>query len=70
MAKFWNSLSGYKTYITAAAGVLLVIAQHNGVNIPGIHVDDNVVWQAVIASCLRAGIANSPGNQPGGAIGS
>jgi len=59
MANFWNSLSGYKTYITAAVGVALVIAEHNGVVIPGLHVDDNVVWQAVIAACLRSGIASS-----------
>ena len=59
MANFWKSLSGYKTYITAAIGVLLVIAQHNGLAVPGVKLDDNVVWQAVIAACLRSGIANS-----------
>ena len=58
MANIWNSLSGYKTYIASAIGVLLVVAQHNGLSIPGVHMDDNLVWQSVLAACIRNGIGS------------
>ena len=59
MAKAWNSLGGYKTYIASAIGVALVVLQHNGVSIPGVTLNDDLIWQSVLAATIRHGIANS-----------
>ncbi len=57
--KVLTVLNGYKTYLLAIIGIILVALQHAGVQIPGVHLDDNVAWQALVAAALRHGIANS-----------
>lgn len=59
MQAFWNWLKGKKTYILCAVGIGLVALEHAGISIPGVHIDDNAVWQAATVAALRHGVANS-----------
>lgn len=54
-----NALNGYKTYIVAAATVCVVILQHLGIHIVGVDLPDQAAIDAVLAACIRHGIANA-----------
>jgi hypothetical protein len=58
-----NKVEGYKTYIACALGALVVIANHLGLSIPGITVDDSAfavnMWAIITAAAIRHGITTS-----------
>ncbi len=52
-------LNGYKTYIVAALTVLVVVMQHFGIHVTGVDLPDQAAIDAVLAACIRHGVANS-----------
>lgn len=60
MQQAWEFLKGKKTYLAAGITVLIVVAQHYGVQIPGVpQLNDTDAITAILAATIRHGVANA-----------
>jgi hypothetical protein len=54
-----SALNGYKTYIVAAIGVALVIAEHAGWLPAGVSISDNTILISAAAATIRHGVSTT-----------